>query len=148
MLFPIQRPGREPQLAAKPLDMTRDATRQFDGEEQIEKTLVSHPLKLYLDVEKEFDSVRDKSEDLLWPENQDDTRWADAADRYAEQPGMPWLPPRALDLLKSIACNRGCGRTSATGTSRRSPGRNGPPPKSWPSRSWAMKGACAFASTP
>ena len=107
VLFPIQRPGREPQLAAKPLDMTRDATRQFDGEEQIEKTLVSHPLKLYLDVEKEFDSVRDKSEDLLWPESQDDTRWADAADRYAEQPGMPWLPPRALDLLKSIACNRG-----------------------------------------
>ena len=107
VLFPIQRPGRGPQLAAKPLDMTRDATRQFDGEEQIEKTLVSHPLKLYLDVEKEFDSVRDKSEDLLWPENQDDTRWADAADRYAEQPGMPWLPPRALDLLKSIACNRG-----------------------------------------
>ena len=107
VLFPIQRPGREPQLAAKPLDMTRDATRQFDGEEQIEKTLVSHPLKLYLDIEKEFDSVRDKSEDLLWPENQDDTRWADAADRYAEQPGMPWLPPRALDLLKSIACNRG-----------------------------------------
>ena len=90
-----------------PLDRTRDTTRQFDGEEQIEKTLVSHPLKLYLDVEKEFDSVRDKSEDLLWPENQDDTRWADAADRYAEQPGMPWLPPRALDLLKSIACNRG-----------------------------------------
>lgn len=107
LLFPIQRPGREPQLVAKPLDMTRDATRQFDGEEQIEKTLVSHPLKLYLDVEKEFDAVRDKSEDLLWPENQDDTRWADAADRYAEQPGMPWLPPRALDLLKSIACNRG-----------------------------------------
>ena len=107
VLFPIQRPGKEPQLAPKPLDMTRDATKQFDGEEQIEKTLVSNPLKLYLDVEKEFDSVRDKSEDLLWPENQDETRWADAADRYAEQPGMPWLPPRALDVLKNIACNRG-----------------------------------------
>ena len=107
VLFPIQRPGREPQLVAKPLDMTRDATRQFDGEQQIEKTLVSNPLKLYLDVENEFDSVRDKAEDLLWPENQDETRWADAADRYAEQPGMPWLPPRALDQLKSIACNRG-----------------------------------------
>lgn len=107
VLFPIQRPGREPQLATKPLDMTRDATKQFDGEEQIEKTLVSNPLKLYLDVEKEFDSVREKSEDLLWPENQDETRWADAADRYAEQAGMPWLPPRALDMLKSIACNRG-----------------------------------------
>ena len=81
--------------------MTRDATKQFDGEEQIEKTLVSNPLKLYLDVEKEFDAIRDKSEDILWPENQDETRWADAADRYAEQPGMPWLPPTALDALKT-----------------------------------------------
>ena len=107
VLFPIQRPGRKPQLATKPLDMTRDATQQFDGEEQIERTLVSNPLKLYLDVEKDFDSVRDKSEYLLWPENQDETRWADAADRYSEQPGMPWLPPRALDLLRNIACNRG-----------------------------------------
>ena len=107
VLFPIQRPGREPQLAPKPLDMTRDATLQFDGEGQIEKTLVSHPLKLYLEVENEFDAIRDKSEDLLWPENQDETRWADAADRYAEQPGMPWLPPRSLDQLKNVACNRG-----------------------------------------
>ena len=29
------------------------------------------------------------------------------ADRYAEQAGMPWLPPKGLDTLKSIACNRG-----------------------------------------
>ena len=107
VLFPIQRPAKEPQLAPKPLDMTRDATKQFNGEEQIEKTLVSNPLKLYLDVEKEFDAIRDKSEDMLWPENQDETRWADAADRYAEQPGMPWLPPTALDAVKHIACNRG-----------------------------------------
>jgi len=28
-------------------------------------------------------------------------------DRYAEQAGMPWLPPKGLDTLKSIACNRG-----------------------------------------
>lgn len=107
VLFPIQRPGREPQLVAKPLDMTRDATKPFDGEAQIEKTLTSNPLKLYLDVEKDFDAIREKAEDLLWPANQDDTRWADAADRYAEQPGMPWLPPRGLDHLRTIAINRG-----------------------------------------
>ena len=107
VLFPIQRAGREPQLAAKPLDMTRDASKPFDGEAQIEKTLTSNPLKLYLDVEKDFDAIRDKAEDLLWPENQAETRWADAADRYAEQPGMPWLSPRGLDQLKQIACNRG-----------------------------------------
>ena len=115
VLFPIQRPEKRPQLAAKPLDMTRDATQQFDGEGQIEKTLVSDPLKLYLDVEKEFDSVREKSEDILWPANQDETRWSDAAERYAEQPGMPWLPPGALDDLKRVACNRGLWEDLGTG---------------------------------
>ncbi|HXV81080.1 MAG TPA: anti-phage-associated DUF499 domain-containing protein [Candidatus Binatia bacterium] len=107
VLFPIQRAGKQPQLAPKPLDMTRDATKPFNGEEQVEKTLASDPLKLYLDVEKEFDAIRDKSQDLLWPESQDETRWSDAADRYAEQAGMPWLPPRGLEMLKTIACNRG-----------------------------------------
>ena len=43
----------------------------------------------------------------LWPENQDEARWSDVTDRYAEQAGMPWLPPKGLDTLKSIACNRG-----------------------------------------
>ena len=94
-------------LRSKALDMTRDATKPFNGEEQIEKTLTSNPLKLYLDVEKDFDAIRDKAQDLLWPENQDDARWSDVADRYAEQAGMPWLPPKGLDTLKSIACNRG-----------------------------------------
>jgi hypothetical protein len=107
VLFPIHRAGKTPQLASKALDMTRDATKPFNGEEQIEKTLISNPLKLYLDIEKEFDAIRDKAQDLLWPGNQDEVRWSDAADRYAEQAGMPWLPPKGLDTLKSIACNRG-----------------------------------------
>ncbi len=107
VLFPRQRAGRPADLAHKPLDMTRDATKPFDGEEQIEKTLTSNPLKLYLDVEKEFDAILDKAQDLLWPENQDEARWSDVADRYAEQAGMPWLPPKGLESLKTIACNRG-----------------------------------------
>lgn len=107
VLFPIQRAARPSQLASKALDMTRDGTRPFNGEEQIEKTLVANPLKLYLDVEREFDPIRDKAQNLLWPENQDEARWSDVADRYAEQAGMPWLPPKGLDVLKSIACNRG-----------------------------------------
>ena len=41
VLFPIQRAGKQSQLANKPLDMTRDATKPFDGEAQIEKTLTS-----------------------------------------------------------------------------------------------------------
>src|SRR5258706_15608300 len=46
VLFPIHRAGRPAQLAAKALDMTRDASKPFNGEEQIEKTLTSNPLKL------------------------------------------------------------------------------------------------------
>lgn len=107
VLFPIQRAGKPSQLVAKALNMTRDATKPFDGETQVEKTLTSNPLKLYLDIEKEFDPIRDKAQDLLWPENQDEARWSDVADRHAEQAGMPWLPPKGLDVLKSIACNRG-----------------------------------------
>lgn len=107
VLFPIHRHGKEPQLASKPLDMTRDSGKPFDGEAQIEKTLKSNPLKLYDDMEKEFDAIRDKAQDLLWPENLDEARWSDVVDRMAEQAGMPWLPPRGLEDLKSIACNRG-----------------------------------------
>ena len=107
VLFPIQRAGRAVQLASKPLDTTRDSTKPFSGEEQIEKTLTSNPLKLYLDVEKEFDAIRDKAQDLLWPENQDEARWSDVVDRCAEQAGMPWLPPRGLETLRSTAYNRG-----------------------------------------
>ena len=107
VLFPIQRAGRPCQLASKALETSRDTNKPYNGEEQIEKTLVSNPLKLYLDVEQEFDAIRDKAEDLLWPESQDEVRWSDAQDRYAEQAGMPWFPPKGLDTLKSIACNRG-----------------------------------------
>lgn len=121
VLFPVQRAGKTPELKAKPLDMTRDSTKAFNGEEQIEKTFTSNPLKLYLDVEKEFDAIRDKAQDLLWPENQDEARWADVADRYAEQSGMPWLPPRGLDSLKSIACNRGLWEDLGNGYVTKSP---------------------------
>ncbi|RME82365.1 MAG: DUF499 domain-containing protein [Caldilineae bacterium] len=107
VLFPIQRPGQPPRLVAKALDPTRDTSKPFDGEAQIEKTLTADPIKLFLDIERHFDAIREKAEDLLWPANQEETRWSDAADRYAEQAGMPWLPPRGLDHLKSIALNRG-----------------------------------------
>ena len=106
VLFPIHRAGKTQQLASKALDATRDATKPFDGELQIEKTLTSDPLKLYLDIEKNFDPIRDKAQDLLWPENQDEARWSDIEDRYSEQAGMFWLPPKGLDTLKFSACSR------------------------------------------
>ena len=58
-------------------------------------------------MEKDFDAILDKAEDLLWPENMEEARWSDIYDRYAEQAGMSWLPPKGLENLKLIACNRG-----------------------------------------
>lgn len=121
VLFPIHRAGKPAQLASKALDMTRDATKAFDGESQVEKTLTSNPLKLYLDIEREFDAIRDKAQDLLWPENMDEARWSDVVDRMAEQAGMPWLPPRGLETLKSLACNRGLWEDLGNGYVTRKP---------------------------
>jgi hypothetical protein len=107
VLFPRCLAGRAPELAAKALDQSRDNSQPYNGEEQIEKTLTAHPLKLYLDIQRDFDAACEKAQDLLWPEGQDVARWSDIEDRYAEQAGMPWLPPKGLEQLKETAINRG-----------------------------------------
>ena len=107
VLFPVQRADRPPELRAEAARPDAGHEPAVQGEEQIEKTLTTDPLKLYLDVEAEFDAIRDRAEDLLWPANQDEARWADVVDRYAEQAGMPWLPPKGLDQIKSLALSRG-----------------------------------------
>ncbi len=103
VFFPRQRSGKEPELTHKSLDMTRDTRQPFNGEEQIQKTLTSDPIKLILDIDKEFDAILDKAQDLLWPEGLDDVRWSDAEDRYREQSGMYWLPPKGLETLRTKA---------------------------------------------
>jgi hypothetical protein len=107
VLFPIHRQGKIPELASKPLDMSRDTSRPFNGEDQVEKTLTSDPKKLFLDVERDFDSLREKAEVLLWAPNQTDARWSDVVERVSEQAGFPWMPPKGIENLKSLACNRG-----------------------------------------
>ncbi len=107
LVFPYQRSGQDPRLVPKTLDPTRDTGREFSGEAQVEKTLTSDPIKLYLDVEQNLDALREKAEDCLWPMGLDETRWSDAADRYSQNPAMVWLPPRKLDDLKLRACQQG-----------------------------------------
>lgn len=107
VFFPIQRSGKEPNLAHKALDMTRDTRLPFNGEEQVQKTLETNPIKLIVDIDKEFDAVLDKAQDLLWPESMDDVRWSDAEDRAREQSGMYWLPPKGLEILKAKALSQG-----------------------------------------
>lgn len=107
VFFPIQRGSHAPKLQHKPLDMTRDMTQSFRGEDQIEKTLASDPLKFYAAIEPNFEAIREKAEMLLWPENQDEVRVSDMSERYAEQAAMNWLPTRGLDDLRQLAYNRG-----------------------------------------
>ena len=107
VLFPIQRHGSRPELRSKHLEMSRDTSKKFDGEEQVIKTLTSDPIKLYLDVEGNFDALKFKAEQILWPEGQDEVRWNDAIERSREQAAMPWVPPKGLDALKAIAISRG-----------------------------------------
>lgn len=107
VFFPRQRSGRDAELAHKALDQTWNQSLPYNGEEQIQKTLTSDPIKLYLDVDQHFDAILDKAQDLLWPEGLDEVRWTDAEDRYAEQAGMYWLPPKGLDTLKARAVAQG-----------------------------------------
>lgn len=107
VLFPVQLPQKCAELRSKPLDITRDQSKPFNGEDQIEKTLTRDPLKLYLDLELNFEAIKSKSEDLLWPENSEEVRWSDAIGLLSEQAGMPWLPPKGIEQIKNLACKRG-----------------------------------------
>lgn len=107
VIYPAQIGDRPPELKVKPLDTRRDASRPFDGEEQIEKTLTSHPKKLFLDVDAEFDALRDFAETNLWNDGSITIDWATAIAREKQRPKMPWMPPKGLDTLKAIAVQRG-----------------------------------------
>ncbi|MBE0618200.1 MAG: ATP-binding protein, partial [Proteobacteria bacterium] len=107
VLHPVQRADKPAELRSRPLDMTRDTNKPFNGEEQVEKTLTGNPIKLILDVVKEFDAIRSKAEDLLWPMLADDVRWNDAVDAAEAQAGMYWLPPKGLEQVKTTACAQG-----------------------------------------
>lgn len=121
VMFPIHRPGRIPELAYKPLDVTRDVSKPFNGEEQVEKTLISDPKKLFLDVEKDFDILRSKAENLLWPENQTEARWSDILDRMTEQAGFPWISPKEIDRFKQLAISQGLWEDLGNGYVTKSP---------------------------
>ncbi len=126
MLFPIQRSGQPPKLAHKALETARDISKPFDGEEQIEKTLTSNPIKLFLDVEHDFDAIRDKAQDLLWNDGQDEARWLDVLSVPRKSPECAGLFRRALKRLsrsRAIA-DSDSGKTWAMDTSPSRPRKN------------------------
>lgn len=107
VIYPAQIGDRSPELKVKPLDTRRDGSKPFDGEEQIEKTLTAHPKKLFLDVDAEFDALRDFAETNLWNDGSVSIDWVTAVAREKQRPKMPWMPPKGLDTLRSIAVQRG-----------------------------------------
>ena len=107
LIYPAQVGEKPPELKIKPLDTRRDNSKPFDGEEQIEKTLTAHPKKLFLDVEADFDTLRDFAETNLWNDGSATIDWATAVAREKQRAKMPWMPPRGLDMLKVIAVQRG-----------------------------------------
>lgn len=107
VIYPAQIGDKAPELKVKPLDTRRDNSKPFDGEDQIEKTLTAHPKKLFLNVEDDFDTLRDFAETNLWNDSSSSIDWATVVSREKQKAKMPWMPPRGLEMLKSIAIQRG-----------------------------------------
>jgi hypothetical protein len=102
-------PGNNGQdiLRSKALDTAYPTNETYNGEKQILKTLISDPLKLYLEVKSNFDGLKSKAESLLFG-NQEEVRRVDLADRMKQKTLMPWLPcTNGLNLLIQEACSRG-----------------------------------------
>jgi hypothetical protein len=107
IIFPIHRSNKKPELVSRTLETTRDSSKPYNGEEQIEKTLSTDPRKYFSDIQNNFDILRDKSETLLWPQGQSETRWIDCVEHMAEFCGFPWIPPKGLEELRIICCSQG-----------------------------------------
>lgn len=107
IIYPVQVGDKSPELKVKPLDTKRDTSKPFDGEEQIEKTLAAHPKKLFLDVDGDFDALRDFAETNLWNETSVSIDWATAVAREKQKPKMPWMPPKGLETLRALAQQKG-----------------------------------------
>ena len=126
ILYPRQMSGGPPLLVSKHLDLSRDPNKPFNGEEQVEKTLTSDPLKLYVDVDKNFVGIREKAEILLWTDSTDEVRWEDFLDRAKEQAGMPWVPEGGLKKLRDLAVSRGVWEDLGNGYFTKNLGRKKP----------------------
>lgn len=105
LLFPGNNRG-EDILRIKVLDGTYPSNTQYDGEQQVIKTLIADPIKLYTDIPGNFDALRARAESLLFG-GQDEARKTDLLDKMKQKTQMPWLPNRALDQLIVEACQRG-----------------------------------------
>ncbi|RJO96339.1 DUF499 domain-containing protein [Exiguobacterium sp. RIT452] len=105
LLFPGNSRG-EDILRPKVLDSTYPSNETYNGERQIVKTLTSDPIKLYTEVNENFDALRARAESLLFS-SQDEIRKTDLIDKMKQKTQMPWLPSRGFEQLTIEAYQRG-----------------------------------------
>lgn len=105
LLFPGAQQS-EDILRAKALDSTYPSNESYNGEKQVIKTLTSDPIKLYIQVPENFDTLRARAEQLLFGSS-DDARKTDLVEKLRQKTQMPWLPVKGFDLLIQEACQRG-----------------------------------------
>ncbi|MFC1851357.1 anti-phage-associated DUF499 domain-containing protein [candidate division CSSED10-310 bacterium] len=105
ILFPGSSQGKDI-LRAKVLDSTYPSNEPYNGERQVIKTLTADPIKLYTQVNENFDALKARAEQLLFG-SQDDVRKIDLLDKMKQKTQMPWLPPKGFDHLAQEAFQRG-----------------------------------------
>lgn len=115
IIHPTQIGNKPPELKVVHLNSKRDSSKAYDGEDQIEKTLAAHPRKLFLDIEADFDTLRNFAETILWNDASPHIDWATAVAREKQKAKMPWLPPKGLETLKTIAIQKGVWEDLLTG---------------------------------
>jgi hypothetical protein len=123
VIYPVQIGNKLSELRVKPLDAKRDNNKPYNGEDQIEITLTGLPKKLYLDINADFDYLRESAEENLWNETSPSIDWATAVSREKQKPKMPWLPPRGLETLKSLAIQKGVWEDLSNGHISRQPAK-------------------------
>lgn len=121
-------PGRDPtgeRLLGAPLKLDnfrREGAAGYDGETAVENALTATgSKKLVVNVEESFDSLVDRAEEMLWPQQGRTTTWGDVQDRAISNVRWLWLPRTGLEELRRLAISRGRWRENGTGGLEKGP---------------------------
>lgn len=115
-------------LSPAKLSMTFNGN-SFKGEEQVEKALADLAAsKVYRSVTANAEMLLIRAEDMLWPAGGERrTPWRDVVSRSVTNERWPWLPPKGIDDLRSLAIGQGRWRDCGDGYIEKGPF---PPPRS------------------
>lgn len=101
---------------------------EFKGEEQVEKALADvGASKLYRNIDENVEMLLTRAEDMLWPAGGERRiPWRDVVSRAVSNERWPWLPPKGIETLRTIATGQGRWRYTEDGYIEKGPF---PPPR-------------------